>query len=449
MLICLAAIAAPLAVNVAVTAAARADVIDDIRQWRERSALLDGAEAKKILAQQWTIYDPGTLARRDEALRRFRDLGKRLADDQAAGRSRDCSAQIYLEVKWRVLYTADFAAINRRLGDLEASFNEDDQAYAKQQSPVEGSWGACFEPMFMKVEETMLSLQKMQQENVAPKYALNLAPNVRNGTDVVALLAGLLISDIARQGIDHRSELAALTTYGAQFQFKDYWQRYLEDQVDGLIRDRDPGGTAEIRVAFLQFLNTWQDPETGYWGAWYRIGDRLYRTADLSITYHLISYLQGDVQYWPKIIETTLAIEDEPYPYGWRSNGKSNNHNNYDIVKILRYGWPHMTDDQRKRTGLKIRGMLDWALSQSLQPDGSFASDKNFFSSLSADYYFGISFFDEIGYWRAKKRFWTDAAFEGSNVRCRLIRDRLTKVGLNDPLALAAEEKLQTNCGTP
>jgi hypothetical protein len=49
----------------------------------------------------------------------------------------------------------------------------------------------------------------------------------------------------------------------------------------------------------------------------------------------LVSYLQGNVQHWPQIIETTFKIAHEPYPYGWRYGLSSNNHNNYDVVKIF------------------------------------------------------------------------------------------------------------------
>jgi hypothetical protein len=230
-----------------------AEVIDEVSRLREQSVLLVGADAKKILAQEWTKYDPGTLERREHALRRVRELGKRLAGDQSAGRSRECSAQIFLEAKWRAIYTADFDAIEQRIRDLETSLGNDDQAYATQQSPVEGSWGVCFEPMFMKLEATMLALQMMHRDDLAPKYALNLAPEVRTVDDAVALLARLLISDVAQDGVDHRSELAALTTFGAQFQFKAYWQSYLEDQVEGLLRDRDPGGSLRSVRSFASF----------------------------------------------------------------------------------------------------------------------------------------------------------------------------------------------------
>jgi hypothetical protein len=295
----------------------------------------------------------------------------------------------------------------------------------------------------------MLSLQKMQQTNLPPKYALKLAPEIHSGEDAIAFLANLLISNIARDGIDHRSELASLTTDSGQFSLKDYWQGYLEDNVEGLVRDRDPGGAAKVRADFRRFLDAWQDPDSGYWGEWYQVDKKLYRTADLSITFHFISYLQGDVQYWPQIIETTFKIEDEPYPYGWRYGASSNNHNNYDVVKIFRYAWPHMTDEQRQRARAALQRMLNWALTKSLQPDGSFATDENFFSSVASDYYFGISFFDEVGYWRAKKRFWTDQTFPGSRATCLLVRQQFAKLQLASPLAIAAEDKLKAGCGSP
>src|SRR5262249_1896405 len=82
---------------------ARADIIDDVRGLRDESVLLPGAEAKKLLSEQWMKYDPRALERRNQALSEIRELGKRLAEDQKARRSRDCSAQIYLEAKWRAL----------------------------------------------------------------------------------------------------------------------------------------------------------------------------------------------------------------------------------------------------------------------------------------------------------------------------------------------------------
>jgi hypothetical protein len=121
---------------------AEADVADDVHRLGETSILLSGPDAKAMLAEEWTKFDPETLERRERVLERVRELGRRLADDQFAGRSRECSTQIFLETKWRAIYTADFAKIEQRIRDLDASLGEDDQAYALLQSPSDGSWGA-------------------------------------------------------------------------------------------------------------------------------------------------------------------------------------------------------------------------------------------------------------------------------------------------------------------
>ena len=55
-------------------ASANADVADGVRRLREQSVLLTGSDAKALLAQEWTKYDPKTLERREEALRRVRTL---------------------------------------------------------------------------------------------------------------------------------------------------------------------------------------------------------------------------------------------------------------------------------------------------------------------------------------------------------------------------------------
>ena len=38
-----------------------------------------------------------------------------------------------------------------------------------------------------------------------------------------------------------------------QLGFKAYWQAYLEDQVEGLLRDRDSAGSAKFGRTFVSF----------------------------------------------------------------------------------------------------------------------------------------------------------------------------------------------------
>ncbi len=126
--------------------------------------------------------------------------------------------------------------------------------------------------------------------------------------------------------------------------------------------------------------------------------------------------------------------------------GRMNNQNNYDVARIFRYGWPHMTLAQRARARDEIGSMLEWSLEHSLLADGSFALDPTFFSSLSGDLYFGVSFFDEIGFFDQQRRFWTDRELPGGVRICHLITARLDELSFLDSYARGAEEKLNRNC---
>jgi hypothetical protein len=70
-----------------------------------------------------------------------------------------------------------------------------------------------------------------------------------------------------------------------------------------------------------------------------------------------------------------------------------------------------MTLQQRQRAATEIDEMLHWTLTSSLQRDGSFKTVPSFFSSIGADFYFGVSFLQTIGFWDRKDRFWTERDF--------------------------------------
>ncbi len=166
-----------------------------------------------------------------------------------------------------------------------------------------------------------------------------------------------------------------------------------------------------------------RDPATGYWGAWFKTADGTLKTTDLSLTFHIVSYLHGDVPDWPKLIDTTLAIKDERYPRGWRSSNGYENHHNMDVVELVRLGWAKASEAQRAALVPEIGKMLDWCLKDSLQPDGSFkvsSEDK----SIETSYYFGASFLVRVGYFDKGLRFWTDRDFpEAPDMREKMIRN--------------------------
>ena len=148
------------------------------------------------------------------------------------------------------------------------------------------------------------------------------------------MLDQLRVNDVAATGVDRRDELGAMAAFAAELVFK----RPLGDLVRRTTPEvrLDPAYAADLE----RFLDDWQDPETGYWGAWYRVDGRLLKAADLSFTYHVIAYRDGDVGRWDRILATTLAIRTGEYPYGWRFKGEDNAHNAYDVVRILELGWP-------------------------------------------------------------------------------------------------------------
>lgn len=131
---------------------------------------------------------------------------------------------------------------------------------------------------------------------------------------------------------------------------------------------------------------------------------------------------------------------------GGKPRGQYNNHNNYDIAKIYRFGWPHVRESERAHISKQIQAMLDWSLEESVTLDGQFKPDFSFSNSLADEYYFRVSFLDVIGYWRKKKRFWTDQSFEGADALCCSIKARLGELNLNSWASRGAMERLQDSC---
>lgn len=113
-----------------------------------------------------------------------------------------------------------------------------------------------------------------------------------------------------------------------------------------------------------------------------------------------------------------------------------------DVVKIFRLTWPALDEPTRQQARAEISRMLDWCLTESLQPDGSFkVSDLD--DTTGDAYNYGVSFLNEAGYFRGEDRFWTDQQFpEASAVRDR-VQIKLKSIGLSDPGVKDAYEQLQ------
>jgi hypothetical protein len=409
---------------------------------------LRGSEIRAVILKDFIRFDPQYVAHRQRFGDRLDRLAKRLAALQADGNEMACSNQIYLEAKWFYHYTAFWDRLERRLDDFAKSLEQPDQVFATRQSAETGLWGICYEQSFIKLEATAIALIELEMMGEAPQFAVNLPPPFDTPLAAFEHFRGLLVSDVARTGMDHRGELGGITTIASLTYFKSYLQSYLNNEVEGLPRNEGGAGgkIQEYMEEFLRIVQAWQDPATGYWGPSYWSDGRLYRSADLSYTFHIISYRRGNVDHWPEIIETTMAIENEPYPFGWKHEDSYVNHNNYDVAKIFRYGWPHMSPEQKRRAASKIRDMLHWTLNSSLQDDGSFQTVPAFFSSVGAEFYFGVSFLQTIGFWDESKRFWSRESFPEANAVCTRIKTRLVAMALKTHESNTALTHLENAC---
>jgi hypothetical protein len=408
---------------------------------------ITGTEADALIRQDFLRFDPLYDRHRKPLADRLDQLRARLIGIQAAGNEMECSTEIHLEAEWLLRYTALWDRLSQRLDDLAESLDHRDQAFATRQSPDDGLWGVCYEKPFFKVEATVLGLIQLEAVGQKPRYAVRLPEPYDHPLETFARVSEMLVSDIARDGVDNRGQLGNLGTVAALQYLKAYMQGYL-DEVGGLPRNEGGWGARAglYTRLFESFLDLWQDPVTGYWGPLYRHEGRLYRVPDLSDTFHIISYRKGRIEHWPEVVRTTLAIEDQPYPFGWMHDGSFVNHNNYDVAKIMKLGWAHMSAAERQLAAQKIREMLRWTLSSSLRADGSFATVPAFFSSMGADFYFGVAFLKTIGFWDKSERFWTDQAFPQAAEVCERVKTKLTAMSLKSLDSETALAQLAASC---
>lgn len=357
-----------------------------------------------------------------------------LIGQQRRGRPTHCSRQVLAEAKWLIFSTTDFDRAERRLRDLRARLDAAAEPHDGRQLAEDGSFGCCTEEWFLKLDNTVEELITLGLRFRRPEHPARLLERINDPNKLRAYLDSVRIADVRATGIDTRTELNHGTSALTRFILWSgtFWEIPTRFRLD-----------PALKPALLDYLDeTWQDPDTGYWGTWYRAeGGGLVKTADLSITFHIVSFREGRVKRWPRIVETTLALKGREYPYGWLEDGQMSNHHNYDVARLLHLGWPHMTEGQREQTRVEIARMLDWCLAETIEPDGSFKIGDE--STLGGAFYFGVSFLDEVGYFSKANRFWTDREFRGSRELRDRILGRLRALKLTDPEATWARLTLQ------
>jgi hypothetical protein len=327
----------------------------------------------------------------------LRKLEKQVLALEKAGQNTGCARQMLDEIEWLSDNTPTFDRISSRMQDLRNLLKDPaSQSIPDEQSESDGSWGRCYTEWFFKLDASFNEISALSDKNQVPKIPCSFLDRINSPKKLTNHLNNLLISDIEADGVDR----------GREF----------NETVADLLRliiHHEPANYPfhpQLKEALLDFLmNRARNPKTGYWGEWFKTGNTITKTDRLSITFHIISYLKGEVTDWPKVIDTTLAIKNKRYPNGWLSHHGYANHHNMDVVVLFRYGWNHATPAQQTAIRTELHKMLDWCLKESLQPDGSFRSREE--ESLEESAYFGTAFLARLGYFDKSRRFWTDEDF--------------------------------------
>jgi hypothetical protein len=189
----------------------------------------------------------------------------------------------------------------------------------------------------------------------------------------------------------------------------------------------------QLKEAYLKFLDDWQNPETGCWGTWMVGRDgTIWRMDDVGMTFHIVSLLGDKTKHLDNIARRVLELSEFDFPTGIRMNGLYENHLNWDAVVIWRQAWPYLDAQTKTDVRAEISRMLNWSLTESLQPDGTFALsaiDDTFGDAMN----FGVLFLRDTGFFNKRDRFWTDENFPQAKDVYQRIKARLESAGSQTP----------------
>jgi hypothetical protein len=358
--------------------------------------------------QEFVAFNPRYAELKSGRVARLRTLAEKVVQREAARQSTACSHQILFELKLMTFFSADFEAIDGRIRDLEGVLaHPEREAAAEKQNPDDGSWGACYQGWHLKLYAAYDHISD------AAAQPFRFLDRVNSPEKLKSYIMPLATSDIARTGLDHAFEL----------------NESLSDLMRLILRDRPKGYAWQpgMKQAMMDLLmQQLRNPETGWWGERYVRDGRVKFVDDLSMTFHTVSYLEGEVPDLPKIVDTSLALKNVDAPAGWLWDGGYWNHNNMDVAVLFRYGWPAAGAAQRDAMKRELDRMVRWTLAESLREDGSFkplAAD----SSLEEADYFGAAFLARAGCFDRSRRFWTDAEFAGSEAARKRIIGNITR----------------------
>jgi hypothetical protein len=365
---------------------------------------------------------PHMAALRRELSPRLRALRERLDTDEAHGADRSAVRQSLTEFRWRLEYTSDEDAARAAWRRAVALADAANLPSALTQDE-DGSYGRYTGVWFFKLNT---STDFLLNRKTAPPLAPCFLDRVNDPGRLEAYLRSLVVSRPLLDGVDRRKELNVATA--------DLLRLILHNRPQGYLWH--PG----LAAVFHRFIAEWQDPETGFFGPEYEIGTDRLRLPDLSMTFHMARYLNGEIGHWPALIETLLRIRDVPYPNGWLSDGRLTAHHAYDVATMCAHGWPRVGAEQQGRVADQIGAMLE-ALVGSTVAD-PLADTRTPNETMAESCYFLTAFLDVTGYFEPARRFWTKAEFPRAAKLAACLRQRLRQLNPDEPMVQMALARL-------
>src|SRR5262249_23313652 len=183
--------------------------------------------------------------------------------------------------------------------------------------------GRCYTEWFFKVVATYNAIEDLIAAGKAPDRPIHLFDRINDPQRLRAHFLSVAGSDIAHNRGNNLRRLNENNAKPMSLILHDQpvgypWHPSLKDEMMSLL------------------LGPLRDPATGYWGETYKQDGKLLRVQDLSVTFHAVRYLEGHVPDLPKMIDTTLAIKNLPFPQGWLRHGTYINHPSYAVVPPFR-----------------------------------------------------------------------------------------------------------------
>jgi hypothetical protein len=359
----------------------------------------------------------------------LRPIVKNIARRQAAGEGMQYSMHIYREVRWRLNFTPDVESTRTRIDELRRSLAQpQEQMLATQQQPSDGSWARGINVWYLKL---YYSVDEIQNCIAPPKYPLIFLDRINSPDLLTEQLDSDLHDNFPKTGVFNREELDETFSAMARLLF-------------GPKRITCYAFHPQLPDALRSFVAFWQNPATGCWGQWLvdRRG-RVWKMDDMAMTFHVVSDLRGKVDHLDLIASRVLQLDGVNFPAGIRFDGHYENHLNWDAVKIFRYAWPYLDKSTQEQARAEISRMLDWCLTQSYQPNGSFKVSE-LDDTLGDAYEYGVYFLNETGYFRPQDRFWTTQDFPEAKTIREHIEARLKHIGLAGSGIREAYETLES-----